>query len=652
MIRVKPTELSAVQQGTLPRQSSVPKAASDLLPATVRLSAAVRTLAASMTQLANASLYRLLESDRALLGVAYQLAAELGLDAREVDKLANQLQLYRVHTPTVQLSAQAQVMSALMPLDDVELDDAHGVQNAGPSAGTKLRAWPTTMRGESTSVSQVHEALLDDGFVVGLFDSEGSDAASVSLPLVRQLVLKLAPKGSDLPVRFALLVERNDARVSMGASIVSLARALSASDVVEPSALRHGFAIVRQHLAQGVLDSGLLGRGDRQLLVALYATAKAQGLPTAEVDELAHALEALRKSERAVIAQRAFGSSEPSERTSTQRLSEPDKERTNAGPLAQKMDTNERARSADVPAGSAPTKLDEHSRFLEPTLPPAAAEEPGLPHELDAPASIRAPATRVSMPPRPELPVARPAGTMRPSHGQDTLSARPPVAQAQAQPTSERAAPMERPLIATPAGAHASVHLERELRAERDLRPHLEPRTHLDGHGRALQEPRAHVDVAPALREPLLPPNAALFGSSAQLAARSAGAYRSLAPPPTLRAPSASEALQEQDAVEGAVHRQEVAALPQRAVPSLPVEIAQALGVAPLFAQLRDQAVRRAALRARRANREPEREQPQDEPEVAPEAAVDEGSEQARLVRRRERWRSVLMRRKRARRRR
>ena len=305
------------------------------VPTTVTLSETSRSFAASMLELAYASgcqdSFHVLElADRAVLTFARQLAEELRLPPCEVHKLVFDLCRYRLGEPLDKGTAEPRSDGRLALLPALPADDEQLARSILSSMA--LRDTP-----------------IDRAFLGSLLDPARTDTPRVDFSFLRQLVLASSPSYTEGALDPRVSLAQRDARTKLAQAVAGLAPLLVISEDVARLSLREGPALLlqrlfRAHAAQPGAgdppqatgadrreasasstpqaapgeapplvqnaapmapsqpreqpDFRQLTRQDRAVLGLLYTAAARQGRDLHAVDELAHAVVALRRSER------------------------------------------------------------------------------------------------------------------------------------------------------------------------------------------------------------------------------------------------------------------------------------------------------------------------------------------------------------------
>jgi hypothetical protein len=328
------------------------------VPPTIHLSEAVRSYAATMMELAHASgceasFHLLLPDDRSVLLFARQLVDELGLSPHEVHKLVFDLCMYRLGEPTEEAAAPT----------------------LGSGRIALLPALPAKDEAEARTILSslaLRDTAIDRGFLGDLLNPERTRVPRVDFTFLRQLVVTSSRSFADGARDPDVSLQHRDARTLLAQAVATLAPALHVTEQIARNALREGPALVRQRLLdppmadatqpEQRLDLAHLTRQDRRVLALLYTAARSQGVELSLVDDLAHALLDLRRSERplatpappvVVVAQR-----EPQQVGPLPLASTPEARAAHASSLPVVQE------SADHPAALLPQRLCESSAQL------------------------------------------------------------------------------------------------------------------------------------------------------------------------------------------------------------------------------------------------------------------------------------------------
>lgn len=241
----------------------------------------------------------LTKEDRTLLSDAYEYASKVGIDASEIDLVAFDLGNYRKHEHT---GGNRDITGRIDLPDGRPFIDMFSQEDEAQARAI-------------LSLKAMEDTKIDRGFLeVELDPGRGGSGHAADFGVLRELVLKFSSDYSDGAKNPDVSFADRDARAVLAQAVQAAA----------PFGLRQagesvgdGKALMSSRLfggaaALGAQDSGTkrlgftgyLSDDDKNMLSGLYASAQANGVDLKEVDKLAEALGALRKSEAHIKEQR------------------------------------------------------------------------------------------------------------------------------------------------------------------------------------------------------------------------------------------------------------------------------------------------------------------------------------------------------------
>ena len=241
----------------------------------------------------NGSVYSYLNhDDRAMLSKAYEYARDNGIDPVSVDNLAFDLGFYRMKIPTG---------------GSPDLTSSSWDSKTGQLLISEFTTEDETLSRSILSTQAMSDTKIEHDFLQAVLHPGRTPKHAVDFNFLRDVVLAFSPSHSDGAVDPTVSFADRDARLELAKTAKAM-QSFSPAGAGAQSKVgaNDGKEIMKSRLF-GVTshESGTkrhrfteyLSGDDKNMLGDLYANAEANGVDLKEVDKLAEALGALRKSE-------------------------------------------------------------------------------------------------------------------------------------------------------------------------------------------------------------------------------------------------------------------------------------------------------------------------------------------------------------------